>query len=56
MKPFMYYLYLRDIIYDAKYCLVLQNTIIHVCEIIDPDKANGRVAADAIINWYKRFG
>ena len=51
----MDYLYLGDSISGAKYCPVLKDAFGDFCELIAPDTASARVAADAIISWYKRF-
>lgn len=52
----MDYLYLGRSISGTKYCLVLKDVLNHFCESIASDTASARVAADAIISWYKCFG
>jgi transposase InsO family protein len=50
------YLYLGDSYGAAKYVLVLKDELTHYCELVAADSADGLTAADAVLDWYKRFG
>ncbi|POM58831.1 Hypothetical protein PHPALM_36473 [Phytophthora palmivora] len=39
-----------------QYVLVLKDDISHFCELVACESANGLVAANAVLDWYKRFG
>ncbi|GMF48075.1 unnamed protein product [Phytophthora fragariaefolia] len=41
---------------DLRYVLVLKDDLIHFCELVGCSSPTAFVAAEAIMDWYKRFG
>ncbi|KAF1314579.1 hypothetical protein FI667_g16581, partial [Globisporangium splendens] len=52
----MDFMYLGESYGVAKYVLVLKDELTHYCEPIPADSASSLTAAEAVLDWYKRFG
>jgi hypothetical protein len=52
----MDFLYLGDRYGDSRYILVLKDELTHCCKLVPADTPTSMVAAEAIHDWFKRFG
>ncbi|KAJ0390648.1 hypothetical protein ATCC90586_011238 [Pythium insidiosum] len=50
------YLYLGDSYGDSQYVLVLKDELTHYCELVAADSPTSLTAAEAVLDWHKRFG
>lgn len=48
--------YLGDTFGEAKYVLVLKDSLTHFCDLFPCFSPTAYVAAEALIDWYKRYG
>ncbi|OWZ08216.1 hypothetical protein PHMEG_00019275 [Phytophthora megakarya] len=52
----MDYLELGESYGTTRYVLVLKDELTHYCELVAADSATSSTAAEAVLDWYKRFG
>jgi transposase InsO family protein len=50
------FLYLGEDYGTSRYLLVLKDELTHYCELVPADTPTSMVAAEAILDWFKRFG
>jgi transposase InsO family protein len=52
----MDYLFLGESYGSAQYVLVMKDELTHYCELVAADAPTSLVAAEAVLDWHKRFG